>query len=94
MIKLEHPHPGFVLRDMVLGALNLSVSETARRLRVSRPQLSRVLNGHLDISADLALRLERAGVSTARFWLILQVDHTLWLALKKPLPDVRSLRRK
>ena len=66
------PHPGTMLRDDVIVALGLSVSEAATRLGMSRVALSRVLNGHAAISPSLALRLERAGVSTARFWMALQ----------------------
>lgn len=71
------PHPGEILREDVLVPLGLEVTETARRLGMSRPALSRVLNGHPGISPDLALRLEQAGVSTARFWMNLQVNLNL-----------------
>jgi len=70
-------HPGEVLRNDVLDELGLSVTETARRLGVSRVALSRVLNGRAAVSASLALRLERAGISTADFWLRLQSAHDL-----------------
>lgn len=46
------PHPGELLRDEVIEALNLSVTEAASRLAMSR-----VLNGKAGISPDLALRL-------------------------------------
>ena len=58
------PHPGELLREDVMAALGLSVTEAAERLGMSR-----VLNGKAGISPDLALRLERAGASTARMWL-------------------------
>lgn len=61
------PHPGAMLRDGVLTPLNLAATEAATRLGMSRVALSRVLNGRAGISPDLAIRLERAGVSTARF---------------------------
>lgn len=60
------PHPGELLRDEVIAALGLSVTEAASRLAMSRVALSRVLNGKAAISPDLALRLEQAGTSTAR----------------------------
>ena len=49
------PHPGEVLQDTVLS--ELTVSEFARNLKVSRVTLSRVVNGRAAVSADLALRL-------------------------------------
>ena len=85
------PHPGELLREDVLAALGLSVSEAAARLGMSRVALSRVLNGHAAISPDLALRLERAGVSTARAWLAMQNNYDLARAEERPQPAVQML---
>jgi addiction module HigA family antidote len=49
---------------------------------MSRVALSRVLNGRAGVSPDLALRLERAGVSTARAWLAMQSNNDLVQAMK------------
>lgn len=84
-------HPGELLREDVLAPLSLGVSETARRLGMSRVALSRVLNGHAGISPDLAVRLERAGVSTARFWLSAQTAYDLAKAMKREQPAVERL---
>jgi addiction module HigA family antidote len=84
-------HPGELLREEVIAALQLSVTETAERLGMSRVALSRVLNGHAGISPDLALRLERAGVSTARAWLAMQSNYDLAQAMKREQPPVRPL---
>ena len=70
------PHPGLTLRDDVLPALGLGVSQAAEQLGVSRVALSRVINGRAAISPDMALRLEawlgkdRGG--DARVWLAQQ----------------------
>lgn len=85
------PHPGTLLREDVLNPLHLSVKETAARLGVSRVSLSRVLNGHAAISPDLALRLEHAGVSTARFWMTLQTNYDLARLRSDGEPNVRAL---
>lgn len=84
-------HPGELLREDVVKALPLSVSETARRLGVSRTTLSRVLSGSVAISPELALRLEMAGVSTARAWLAMQANYDVAAAKREPQPPVRSL---
>ena len=83
MTRLHNPtHPGFTLRDDVLPALGLSVSEAATQLDVSRVTLSRVLNGHAAISPEMALRieawlgLERGG--DARLWLAEQSAYDVW----------------
>ena len=52
------PHPGLTLRDDVLPALGLNVTQAAEQLGVSRVALSRVLNGRAAISPEMALRIE------------------------------------
>jgi len=86
------PHPGGLLREEVLAPLDLSVTQAAERLGMSRVALSRVLNGRAGVSADLAIRLERAGVSTARFWLALQSNFDLAQARQREQPPVRALQ--
>jgi antitoxin HigA-1 len=94
------PHPGETLKDDILPALHLSVSEAARQLGVSRVALSRVLNGKAAISAELALRLEEwlggpeRGPS-AESWLRGQLAYDLWQTRKsrsgvKVIPIVQS----
>lgn len=91
MIK-NHPHPGELLREDVIAPLGLAVTEAAERLGMSRVALSRVLNGRAGISPDLAIRLERAGVSTARFWMALQANYELSRALEHEQPPVKPLQ--
>lgn len=87
----NHPHPGELLREDVLLPLDIEVTEAAHRLGMSRTALSRVINGHAGISPDLAVRLERAGVSTARFWMTLQTNYELSRAEQREQPGVLSL---
>lgn len=82
------PHPGIMLKQDVLEPLGLGVSEAARKLQMSRVALSRVVNGRAAISPELAIRLEEAGVSTARFWLNLQVNYDLSEARNHKHPSV------
>lgn len=84
------PHPGEMLRDM-LPDLKIKIAEMARRLHFSREMLSRIVNGRAPVSPDLAVRLERAGLSTARFWLGLQMNYDLWQAEHRIQPDVDRL---
>jgi len=85
------PHPGDLLREDVIAALGLSVTDAAQRLHMSRVAFSRVLNGKAGISPDLAIRLERAGISTARAWLAMQANDDLAQATQRPQPAVRAL---
>lgn len=85
-------HPGEILREDVLADLGLSVSEAASRLGVSRVTLSRVLHGHARISSNLAVRLEEAGVGTARAWLAMQTSYDLARERAAGVPTVRPLQ--
>lgn len=85
-------HPGEILLETTLEPLGIGVTEAARRLSMSRVALSRVLNGRAAISPDLAIRLEKAGVSTARFWLALQSQYDLAKALEREQPPVEALQ--
>lgn len=81
-----------MLREDVIAAAGLSVTDAAERLAMSRPALSRVLNCRAAISADLALRLELAGVHTADMWLTMQLHYDLAQARNHPQPPVRALK--
>ena len=76
------PHPGRSVRENCLDPLRLSVTEAAEVLGVARHTLSRVLNGHAAISPDMAIRLEKAGWSSAEFWLSRQTAYDLAQARK------------
>lgn len=91
-MMMNPPHPGELLREDVIAELGLSVTETAARLRVSRVALSRVLHCHAAISPNLALRLEMAGVGTARAWLAMQLNYDLAQARRHKQPSVSTLQ--
>lgn len=85
------PHPGEILKEDVLPELGLTVGGLAAHLGVSRPHLSRVLNGHAGISADMDLRLSEALAQTPGLWLKMQAAHDLWQASRKrrkPIPPL------
>ena len=71
------PHPGEIILDACLEPLGLSVTDAAKALGVARHTLSRVINGHAGISPEMAIRLEKAGWSTAGLWLRLQLAFDL-----------------
>ena len=72
------PHPGEILRDGVLASGEITVSDFARRLGVSRVALSRVVNGRAAVSAEMAARLAAALGGSAESWLHLQANYELW----------------
>ena len=71
------PHPGRGIKENCLVPLGLSVTEGAKVLGVARHTLSRVLNGHAAVSPEMAIRLEKAGWSSAEFWLRRQTSYNL-----------------
>ena len=85
------PHPGEVLREFMPEGM--TIEEVARRLGVSRVQLSRVLNGRSAISADMAIRIGLLTNTTAESWLAGQTKWDLWQASQKPRPAVSPLPR-
>lgn len=91
MSKMHNPpHPGEVLRDTVLA--EISVTEFARRLGVSRVALSRVINGRAAVSAEMAIRLAAALGGGAESWMRMQAAFDLWQASKRRRPKIIPLK--
>lgn len=76
------PHPGETLREDVLPALGLSVTQAANQIGISRVTLSRILNGRASITPRVALLIEQwLGVENggrAEVWLAEQMSYDLW----------------
>jgi addiction module HigA family antidote len=87
----DPPHPGEILRELYLEPLELSVTEAARALGVSRKTLSMLLNEHAGISPEMAYRLARALSTSPELWINLQKQRDLWEARETDVSEVRSL---
>lgn len=77
------PHPGHSIKDACLEPLGLSIVEGATALGVTRPTLSRVINGKAAISPEMAIRLSKAFGGSPDAWLKMQVAYDLSRALEK-----------
>ena len=77
------PHPGLSVRYDCLEPLGLTVTEAAKRLGVSRKQLSDIVNGHSGISPEMAIRLDKAFGGGAGTWLRLQMAYDLAQAMRR-----------
>jgi addiction module HigA family antidote len=92
MSKMHNPaHPGEVLRDWLPE--QMTVTQAAKELQVSRVTLSKVLNGKAGITAAMALRLSAWLGTTPDIWLGMQTQWDLWQAKKQPRPNIKPLER-
>ena len=94
MIRMFNPpHAGETLREDILPALGLTVTQAAAQLGVTRAALSRVLNGRAAISPEMALRIEGwLGIEnggSADVWLAQQAAFDLWKAREAGAPTVQ-----
>jgi len=88
-MRMHNPaHPGRLLAYYIQDK---SVTEVARHLGVTRPALSRILNGKAGISPDMALRISEAFNTEPDFWLRLQAQRDLWVASRKRRTKVKPL---
>ena len=77
------PHPGQVLKGLYLEPLELSITDAAKGLGVTRKTLSQLINGHHGITPEMALRLSVAFSTTPQLWLNMQQNFDLRQAEKK-----------
>lgn len=70
-------HPGIWLREEIVDPSHLSVTELARHLGVSRQSISTLLNGRTGLTADMAIRFEKAFGLSADTLCRMQTAHEL-----------------
>jgi len=91
MTPMNNPaHPGEVLREFLPA--DMSIGEVAARLGVSRPHLSRLLNCHTSMTADMSIKIALLTGTSPESWLFNQVKWDLWQASQKPLPKVERIQ--
>ncbi len=89
--KRKPTHPGEVLREDVIKPLNLTVTEAAKRLGITRKTLSALLNCRAGMSPEMAIRVGRATGTSPESWLLMQAKLDLWYAEKEKM-IVKSLQ--
>lgn len=83
MAIIHNPvHPGEIVKDELIDATGMSVTEAAKRLGVSRTALSRLLNGHSGISPEMALRLSKLFNTSIELWINIQAQYDTWMIQK------------
>jgi len=77
MLLMKNPaHPGELIGE-TLTELGVSISAAAKRLGITRQQLHNVISGRSGVTAEMAVRLEKALGSTADTWLRMQMNYEL-----------------
>jgi addiction module HigA family antidote len=95
--KRRPTHPGAILREDVLPAIDMTQTELAERLGVSRLSVSELLHEKRALSPEMAVRLAVLLNTSPESWLRMQEALDLWevqqnpqkLAVVKPLPKER-----
>ena len=90
MSMFNPPHPGEIIKEDILVPLNMSITNAAKYLGVSRKTLSKILNCRGAITPEMALRLEMAFNPSAESWLRQQTAYDLWQA-RQHIKDVHVL---
>lgn len=79
MVKKRPPHPGSIIKFDVIEPLNLTVTSAAETLGVTRSNLSMLLNERIDLSPEMALRIEKAFGPKMDHLMRIQLNYTLHL---------------
>lgn len=86
------PHPGRIVRRDCVEPLDLTITEAAKVLGVTRQTLNNLVNGKAGISPEMAVRLSKAFGGSPEMWLRLQINYDL-SQLRQDEIDVRRYRR-
>ena len=90
-IRRRPTHPGVILAEDVLPALRLSVSEAARRLRVTRQTLHRIISGRAAITPEMAVRLGKFCGNGPGLWLRMQQAYDIWQAQERLRKEIEKI---
>lgn len=72
------PHPGKILKELYINPLDLTITEVAEGIGITRKSLSELINGKYRVSVEVATRLAKAFSTTPESWLNLQQQYDLW----------------
>lgn len=83
MLMHNPPHPGLLVKRMLISGAGLSVTSAAKALNIGRVTLSKLLNQRSGISSEMAVRLSIALNTSSEMWTNMQSMYDLWNAEKK-----------
>jgi len=90
-IRISPPHPGSVLKREFLETHGLTQVELAERIGVSFPRVNELINGKRGVTVDTALRLARLFGTTPQFWMNLQRDYDLAIAVETSTDSIHRI---
>ena len=85
-------HPGEILREEFMKPIGISQNALALALRVPATRIGEIVNERRGISADTALRLAKYFNTTSDFWMNLQTNYDLKIALKEKKSEIYSIQ--
>jgi addiction module HigA family antidote len=93
MCNLQNIHPGEVLLEEFLVPMNISAYRLSNDIKISQTRISKIIKGRRRITADTALRLSNYFGNSAKFWMGLQDDYDLELAIYENNEEFKSIKR-
>jgi addiction module HigA family antidote len=92
-IQHSPPHPGEILQEFYFEPLGLTISEAAKKLLITRPNLSSIINGKAGLSPLMAVKLSKAFKTSPQFWMNIQASHDLWQVLHKKKNTLKGVEQ-
>ena len=86
-------HPGEILLEMYIKPMNVTITQAADALGVTRKHVSAIVNGRAPVTPDMAMRLAAVFGTEAALWVNLQAQHDLWTVSQKKPPNVKPLHQ-
>jgi addiction module HigA family antidote len=84
-------HPGEILKTMYMKPLEVTITQTADALGVSRKHISAIVNGRAPVTPEMAIRLSIAFDTDPDIWINLQAQYDLWSIKRQARPKVKRL---
>lgn len=93
--RMHNPaHPGEILHELYLKPLNVTITQAAKALGVTRKHVSAIVNARAPITPDMAVRLAAVFATEPELWVNMQAQYDLWTVSKQVRPKVKVLVKK
>mgnify|MGYP002278120436 CR=1 FL=1 len=86
-------HPGALLREEVIPAMGISISEFARKIGVSRQMLHRILAESHGITTEMSLRIGKFVGNGPGIWLRMQQAYDLWFMKNELASELEEIQQ-